>query len=528
MKSWHVMVLGGLLALVAAALILAAPSFADDADDPGTRGAPYLTADACQPCHPSTYDGWNTTGHAGAWDALIADPNYTAACDGCHTTGFGQTGGFVDIGSTPEMVDVQCEECHGPGTDHLAAPPSQKSATIVVDLSSELCGQCHQGEHHPFYNEWALSGHAEALESLRGALNAEDSCMECHAADYILAPDPSLRPTIETAQDGVTCMVCHDPHGTEHGRELRMPREQLCNSCHNPGTSIPGDPIFHPQSSMRAGFSSAPVDSDQFMPTVDCEDCHMYAYPYDPGRIPPQITGHSFRQKPEACADCHDGTQSFVLSVEESGALIDKWQGETVPLLQQAEYQIALAEVALKRAPEYGFGNTTIQNARAIFDEANYSKNFVAADGSMGAHNPDYTKNLLLHARAQAREVVAMLTPGTVTGLIVDQNGAPLAGVDIRSDGTVWATTDSGGTFSFRYAQGTHAFGVYRGDERLGDFGGVVVVPDEVANVGTVSVTVPGEIPILYYVLVVVLIAAMLALLYLAYRRRLGGGTEEE
>jgi predicted CXXCH cytochrome family protein len=530
MRSHRLVLLVALAAAGALAVILAATTMASDDGGPETQDASYLTATSCASCHPASYDGWNETGHARAWIDLEGNPNHTSpSCGGelCHTTGFGEPGGFVDNATTPDLVNVQCEECHGPGSDHVAAPPSEKRATIARNLTAELCGTCHQGEHHPFYNEWSLSGHSQSLISLRGALNANDSCLECHSADYILAPDPSLRPNIDTATEGITCAVCHDPHGSQHGRELRMPREDLCASCHNPGTSLPGEPIFHPQSSMRAGFSGVDVDTDQFMPTVDCEDCHMYAYPYNPGSIPPQVTGHSFRPKPEACASCHDGTTSFLLSVEESASLIEKWQDQTIELLYEAEYNIALAQVALERAPDYGFGNATIATAQEIFDEANYSKNFVAADGSSGAHNPDYTRNLLLFTKQKAQDVVSRLTPGTVVGRVVDSTGAGVGGIDIRSNGQVWTTTDSNGWFSFRFAQGTHSFGLFRGDEQVGSVGGVVVVANEEADVGTVTAHFAEETPVLYYVLILIVVIAAFIALYLLMKRRSSGGREE-
>jgi len=489
--------------------------------DPTVDAPPFLTATGCQGCHNISYQGWLLTEHARAWDGLQSSGNATSVCEPCHTTGHGLPGGFVDNVTTPEMVNVQCEECHGPGSNHAGAPPQQKKQTIVVNYSAEACGECHQGEHHPFYSEWSLSGHADALVNLRGSPIANDSCLQCHAADYILESEPSLRPTIDTAKEGITCIVCHDPHSNQYGKQLRMPREQLCASCHNPGPALPGDPIFHPQSSMRAGYSSADVPADQFMPTVDCEDCHMYSY-RDPARIPPVVTGHSFRQKPEACVSCHS-LPPFELSVEEAAVLIDRWQGETVDLLSSVQYHVAQAEVALKRAPSLGFGNTTLNDAQKLYDKANYSKNFVTADGSMGAHNPDYSKSLLLDAKLKAQQVVAMLTPGRVTGRVVNADGVGVGGIDVRTDGETWTTTDSEGGFSFQYAQGTHSFGLYQGDARVGTISNVLVVANEEANVGTVAVAVPGGGTLFWYVLLVLIAVAAASIAYLYGRRRRGG-----
>jgi len=503
---------------VAALLLVIATTEAGDVD-PGTSGAPYMTSAGCQGCHNTSYQGWFSTEHAKAWAGLQGSGNATSACEPCHVTGFGLPGGFVNNVTTPEMVDVQCEECHGPGTSHAMAPPNQKKATIVVNFSAEVCGQCHQGEHHPFYSEWSLSGHADALVNLRGSPVANDTCLQCHSADYILESEPSLRPTITTAKEGITCIVCHDPHSMQHGKQLRMPRSELCASCHNPGATYPGDPIFHPQSSMRAGYSNAPVQADQFMSTVTCDQCHMYTY-RDDTRIPPVVTGHSFRQKPEACVTCHS-VPPFELSVEEAAVLIDRWQTETVHLLAEAQYHVAQAEVALKRGPSLGFGNATMKAAQERYDMANYSKNFVTADGSMGAHNPDYAKNLLVYAKTKAQEVTAMLTPGWVTGRVVDADGNGVGGVEVVSGGVTWTTTDSDGRFSFQFAQGTHSFDLYDGDELVGEINGVDILPNEEADVGTIRIAVAGDGTFFWYLLALLIVIAFVAMT-VVYARRSG------
>ena len=188
-------ILAAALLLLGVAVLVLLLAAAGGPVDPGIDAAPFLTDTACEGCHNVTYAGWLETGHASAWDGLQGSPNATTACERCHVTGFGEPGGFLSFVTTPEMVNVQCEECHGPGTNHVGAPPGQKKATIAVNYSAELCGTCHQGEHHPFYNEWALSGHSEALVNLRRSPAAEDSCLQCHSADYILQPEPSRRPT---------------------------------------------------------------------------------------------------------------------------------------------------------------------------------------------------------------------------------------------------------------------------------------------------------------------------------------------
>ncbi len=92
----------------------------------------YIGIDNCKVCHMPHFDSWVTTRMSKAFDLLKPgvrtkakrevglDPNrdYTKApeCIHCHTTGYGKPGGFVSVEKTPEMIDVQCEMCHGPGS----------------------------------------------------------------------------------------------------------------------------------------------------------------------------------------------------------------------------------------------------------------------------------------------------------------------------------------------------------------------------------------------------------------------------
>ena len=97
------------------------------------HSAEYVGAKKCKACHMKQYKAWKKTTMSTSFEnlkpgvkadekkkaGLNPDKDYTsdADCLRCHTTGYGKPNGFVSLGKTPKLINVQCEECHGPGGD---------------------------------------------------------------------------------------------------------------------------------------------------------------------------------------------------------------------------------------------------------------------------------------------------------------------------------------------------------------------------------------------------------------------------
>lgn len=108
----------------------------------------YTGADACTTCHPAQYDNWLQSAHAGAYKTL-ADKgrNFDTECLSCHTTGYGETGGYdVSQADASPLLGVQCESCHGPGSNH------KEKGTILRTVGPEVCVSCHAEKHSPRFN----------------------------------------------------------------------------------------------------------------------------------------------------------------------------------------------------------------------------------------------------------------------------------------------------------------------------------------------------------------------------------------
>jgi len=115
---------------------------ASSADDSPDR---FLGAALCLRCHQAEYDQWKTTSHSVAWQTLVdVKKDATPDCVPCHVVGYEQPGGFRSASSTPDKVNVQCENCHGLGTDH--------DAFNSHEVTESACIVCHHGDNDPDWN----------------------------------------------------------------------------------------------------------------------------------------------------------------------------------------------------------------------------------------------------------------------------------------------------------------------------------------------------------------------------------------
>lgn len=166
-----------IVSFVCASVLFALTALGFSAADP--MGAPvdpqadagYIGSDACKKCHFKEHKSWTAEKHANAWSTLAEkyhDPAQKdetgTSCVACHSTGYGHgdRGGFVDLATTPNMVNVGCESCHGPGSLHAEAGKAlmaEKRKEFREDEESFIvtrttnCADCHNP--HVSYAQYA-------------------------------------------------------------------------------------------------------------------------------------------------------------------------------------------------------------------------------------------------------------------------------------------------------------------------------------------------------------------------------------
>ena len=351
----------------------------------------------CIGCHNTSiwdfkYDKWLETGHS---DMLVRGLNgtlsshYGEGCISCHTVGFdpdATNDGFDDfpfvfpdslypgvydltMAAYPDAMsraNIQCESCHGPGSEHMGLTSNSK---ISTSIGTDNCAWCHDsGTHHAFPEQWDHSGDdatvfdgrgfhgGHAIGAFAGYAGGRGSCAPCHSGAGYVKWNYDGRPVNEYGLPGsiddppaattITCATCHDPHDATNSHQLRFEDTQLgdgtpitfelygtgsqCMECHRSrrfafeyasdigNASSHYGPHHGPQADMLIGANvpdfgiQLPTSPHSVATENACVDCHMAGELTDPEGNINLVGGHSFNMNDaegndhvEACAPCH-------------------------------------------------------------------------------------------------------------------------------------------------------------------------------------------------------------------------------
>ncbi len=139
---------------------------------PHPTGRKFVGSEACSDCHTSAFEKWKETPHFHATTSIVEPDNERGniarhrdpECVSCHVTGWNPQNyypydtGFISPEETPLMAGSGCENCHGPGSEHVAAELGE------IDVTNDRLKELQQ-------------------EMVLSLANARDKCVECHDLD---------------------------------------------------------------------------------------------------------------------------------------------------------------------------------------------------------------------------------------------------------------------------------------------------------------------------------------------------------
>lgn len=207
-------------------------------------------------------------------------------CASCHTTGYvaeGNQDGLPGIVGTWVEDGVGCENCHGPGSNHVNNPYLESMAVV---RDGESCGECHSRtavttiEAHDGFID-----HNQQFSELFSSTKRVMNCVDCHN------PHETVKYT-RGEPERATCETCHFEQ--EANQKITDRRHATCLDCHMPQItkSAVADPERFSGDISTHMFAINPMAQSQFnrdgteaMPYISvdfaCKSCHSEA-----GRAP--------------------------------------------------------------------------------------------------------------------------------------------------------------------------------------------------------------------------------------------------
>jgi nitrate/TMAO reductase-like tetraheme cytochrome c subunit len=107
----------------------------------------YVGSQSCKACHDYEYEKWNSNLHAKAYSTLEqVGSQFDPECVICHVVGMDYESGFISPQKTGHLAGVGCENCHGPGSEHILAPRETR-----LTGPKSTCLDCHTPEQSGDY-----------------------------------------------------------------------------------------------------------------------------------------------------------------------------------------------------------------------------------------------------------------------------------------------------------------------------------------------------------------------------------------
>ncbi len=138
---------------------------------PSTRE--FVGSEKCGECHSTAFEIWKGSPHAHATESIVNPPgrgnvprHFDPECIACHVTGWNPDekflspyqSGFISLEKSSHLTGSGCENCHGPGSQHVAAEDG------TLDLGKELTTKLREEMRLPL-------------------AEAQDKCLKCHDID---------------------------------------------------------------------------------------------------------------------------------------------------------------------------------------------------------------------------------------------------------------------------------------------------------------------------------------------------------
>lgn len=249
-------------------------------------------------------------------DTAAALP-YDFTCFRCHTTG-----PVAQDPAAPRFQDnrpgligtwfeegVQCEACHGPGSNHV---PNPSARNLYASNSAATCGKCHGGADSSVIEaEGGYIAHNQQWPELLASGGHKDfSCAYCHDSHASTAYDRSRGIRNEcTSCHGGKNMALHDGNVFVRGDYTET---LTCQSCHMPFAARTASAA----TAATIGPNGRMGDTRSHIFRISIEPIsYTGLFSPDGSRVVKDAEGQAAVTVDFVCLRCHNGNGAFNLSL---------------------------------------------------------------------------------------------------------------------------------------------------------------------------------------------------------------------
>ena len=261
---------------------------------------------------------------------------------------------------------------------------AEENKEVPDHKTFQVCTPCHEDKQEM----WEDSGHSKAISRIAQNTQNASACYSCRSTEGFTAKLKGETAGKPENFHTISCLACHDPQNSTLPRRLVMDRDKLCSSCHS-------------QRAVLEGKGAKGIEATRsFHSGVACVSCHMtegnhrmkVLRPDDPNLPEDRL---------DTCTTCHKDNNRKTRAKQ-----LRDWQAWYQESMDPIQADLASIDGAVKQNP--GLLNADL---KAKLNDLKANLSIITRDGSHGAHNLDYSLEIMSLASDNLKEIKAAIAP---------------------------------------------------------------------------------------------------------------------
>jgi nitrite reductase (cytochrome c-552) len=360
-------------------------------------------------------------------------------------TAFGGSQPYSKLETDPRLVTLFAgygfSKDYNEDRGHMNSLTDVRETARVGEKTPGTCYSCKASDNPRLWSEMGMAEYdATPFMELGEEIEHSIGCANCHDPENmaLIVTNPALDEALQAQGEDwrtftrqemrtVVCANCHvEYYFKGDGKYLTFPWqdgtkvEQIANyyaelefkDWEHPQSGAPMIKIQHPE------YELFTADSTHYSAGVACADCHMQFTRDGAAKYSSHDVNSPLLNAEAACGQCHTSVEYVTGRV----ATIQNQVNETMIATEDA---ILAAISAIESAAAQSDVETSLLNeARQLHREAQLRWDFIAAENSMGFHNPEEALRILAAATDLARQAEIKAIQAAGTPDVIQQTGS--------------------------------------------------------------------------------------------------------